>query len=306
MIKFSELHEAIKKTRRVGIDHLNQLKPMDFLNLVALFKEMGGKISDKNAKITLKADGFGLRFGLDATGTFFIESSNSGPQMKAGSFQAYTKSKKGEVDAISIAYDRVYDTLKANSALQSLLKKYNTETGIKVVVECLYTPIGKVEGKKIKFVAINYDLNKLGKEATYILINVLDGDGNKHPDTDEIMDEIKKLTTKEFLFDDAKTSINEVDLTVEINDVLKFAKKYPDLEKTILSRKHADRELKNLIKDTLKGYQDKMSAKLLKAINNTKFGDEFEGVVFELINGKMFKTIHKDFSSRKDQKHRPK
>ena len=133
MQRFSELHEAIQKTRRVGIDHLNQLKPMDFLNLVNLFKEMGGKISDKNAKITLKADGFGLRFGLDSKDNFFIESSNSGPQFKAGSFQAYTMSKKGEVDAISIAYDRVYDTLLSNKSLQGILQDYNYSNGIKVV-----------------------------------------------------------------------------------------------------------------------------------------------------------------------------
>lgn len=306
MQRFKDLYEAINKTRRVGIDHLNQLKPMDFIRLVKLFQDMGGKINDKNAKISLKVDGFGLRFGLDKDDNFFIESSNSGPQFQAGSFKAYTKSKKGEVDAISIAYDTVYDTMKANTALQKVLKNNNTVTGIKVVCECLYTPIGKKEGNQIKFVAINYDQDKLGKHATYVLINVLDGEGNKHPDAHMIMNDLKALSTKDFLFDDALTGISEVDLNVEINDVLKFIQKYPDLEKTMLSRKHADRELKNLIKDTLKEYQDKMSAKLLKAINNTKFGSEFEGVVFELLNGKMFKAIHKDFSSRKDSKHRPK
>lgn len=306
MQSFRELYESIAKTKRVGIDHLNQLKPMDFIRLVKLFQDMGGKINDKNAKISLKVDGFGLRFGLDANGAFFIESSNSGPQFQAGAFKAYTKAKNGTVDAISIAYDTVYDSLKANSSLQNLLKNHMTETGIKVVCECLYSPIGQKEGNKIKFVAINYDQAKLGKHATFVLINVLDGAGVKHPNSHAVINEIKSLSTSDFLFDDALTGISEVDLTVEINDVLKFISKYPDLEQTMLSRKHADRELKNLIKDTLKEYQDKMAAKLLKAINNTKFGDEFEGVVFELLSGKMFKAIHPDFSSRKDDKHRPK
>jgi len=73
----------MKKTKRVGIQHLNKLKPMDFINLVKMFKEeMGGKISDKNASISLKVDGFGCRFGLDPKDNFFLESSNSGPQFK--------------------------------------------------------------------------------------------------------------------------------------------------------------------------------------------------------------------------------
>jgi len=106
------------------------------------------------------------------------------------------------------------------------------------------------------------------------------------------------------MFTDPNTSVNKVDLNVEIEDVLKFVKKYPTLDKLVVSRKHADREIKNLIKDTLTSYQDKMAAKLLKAVGSAKFGDQFEGVVFSLLNGKLFKVIHKDFKNAK--KFRPK
>lgn len=303
MKKFSTLHEAIKKTKRVGIEHLNSLKPMDFIKLVKMFKDdMGGKISDKNASISLKVDGFGCRFGLDKDNNFFLESSNSGPQFKPKAFTQYTIGRKGKADKISIAYDELFSSLKKNKKLINILKKNNTETGIKVIAECLYNPIGKKDKGKIKFVAIEYDLKKLGDTATLVLIKAIDGDGNELESN--ILKDIKSLSNKEYLFTDPNTSVNKVDLNVEIDDVLKFVNKYPDIEKQVISRKHADREVKNLIKDTLTSYQDKMSAKLLKAVGSAKFGDQFEGVVFKLLSGKLFKVIHKDF--KKATKFRPK
>jgi len=309
MEKFStvyNIHEAIKKTRRVGIQHLNKLKPMDFIKLVKMFKEqMGGKVTDTNASISLKVDGFGCRFGLDLSDNFFLESSNSGPQFKDKAFSQFTIGRTGKADKISIAYDDLFNSLKNNKKLQKILKKHNTKTGIKVVAECLYNPIGNKKNGKIKFVAIEYDLSKLGDIATIVLIKVLDGQGdNDLENSDAIINEIKKISDKDFLFTDANTSVNSVDLNVDIDDVLKFVSKYPDLEKKLLSRKHADREVKNLIKDTLLKYQEKMSSKLLKAVGSAKFGDQFEGVVFSLLSGKTFKVIHKDFSNTK--KFRPK
>ncbi len=300
--KFSTIHEAIKKTKRIGIEHLNKLKPMDFIKLVKLFSEMGGKISNKNASVSLKVDGFGLRFGLDKDNNFFLESSNSGPQFKPKAFTQYTIGRKGSADKISIAYDELFNSLKSNKKLINILKKINTESGIKVVAECLYNPIGKKDKGKIKFVSIEYDLKKLGLVATLVLIKIQDGDGNNV--TGSVINDIKTLSTKEYLFTDPNTSIKEIDLNVEIDNVLKFINKYPDLDKKVLSRKHADREVKNLIKDTLTAYQESMTQKLLKAINNAKFGDQFEGVVFSLLNGKSFKVISKDFSNK--NKFRPK
>lgn len=300
---FNTVFTEVAKTRRIGIQHLNKLKPMDFINLITLVKkEMNGKISDKNASVTLKVDGFGIRFGLDPKNNFFLESSNSGPQFKAGAFSQYTISRKGETDKISIAYDELFLSLKRNKQLINILKDNNTPDGIKVVAECLYNPIGKKDKGKIKFVAIEYDLNKLGKTATVVLIKVLDGQGNAKDSN--IINSIKKISSKEFLFTDPNTSINKVDLTIEIDDVLKFVKKYPDFKKKIISRKHADREIKALIKDTLQDYQEKMSQKLLNSVKDGKFSKSFEGIVISLMNGITFKTIHKDFKQGK--KYRPK
>jgi len=303
MKSFLSFLEEMKKTKRVGIEHLNKLKPLDFIKLVEYIKdEMGGKISDKSASTSVKVDGFGLRFGLDAKGTFFIESSNSGPQFKAGAFSEYTKNKKGETDQISIAYDSVFESLQKNSKLQSILRKYKTSTGLKVVAECLYSPIGKKENGKIKFVAINYDEAKLGKIATLVLIKAQDGEGEivKGP-----IPEIKKISSSDYLFTDAKVKTVGADLNIEIKDVLKFIKKYPEWEQLVISRKKIDKEIKTLIKNTLAEYQEKMAAKVLKMIKDPKFGDEFEGIVVQLLNGKSFKVVHTDFSSRKNDKYRP-
>ncbi len=303
MKTFREIYTEIKSTKRVGIQHLNQLKPMDFIKLVNMFKdEMKGKISNKNASVTLKVDGFGCRFGLDAKDNFFLESSNSGPQFQDGAFSQYTIGRKGKVDKISIAYDELFTSLKTNKKLQKILKDNNTAAGIKIISECLYNPIGKKDKGRIKFVGINYDLKKLGNIATLVLIKAQDGKGN--PLDNKILENIKSISTKDYLFTDPSTSIDKVDLNVEINDVLKFVKKYPDLEKKVISRKHADREIKKLIKDTLLSYQEKMSNKLLLAVKDGKFSDQFEGIVISLLNGITFKAIHRDFKNA--EKHRPK
>ena len=296
MQSFKKIYEGIKKSRRIGIQHLNQLKPMDFINLVKMFKdEMQGKINNKNASVTLKVDGFGCRFGLDAKDNFFLESSNSGPQFKPKAFTQYTIGRKGVADKISIAYDELFDSLRKNKQLIKILEKNNTESGIKVVAECLYNPIGKKDKGKIKFVAIEYDLDKLGDIATLVLIKVLDGDGLDVKGY--VLNDIKKLSNKEYLFTDPSTSINNIDLTVEIEDVLKFIKKYPDLKKQVISSKHADREIKAMIKDTLAEYQETMSQKILNAVQSGKFSDQFEGIVIALNNGKTFKAISKDFKN---------
>ncbi len=295
MKSFSTVFQEMKQTKRVGIQHLNQLKPLDFIKLVKLVKEeMGGKISKTNSSVSLKVDGFGLRFGLNNKDEFFIESSNSGPQFKVDAFSEYTKNKKGEVDKISIAYDQVFKSLKSNKKLQKILKENNTDSGIKIICECLYTPIGKKDKDKIKFVSINYDQKKLGEIATFVLIKVIDGDNNILDQN--ILEYVKELSSKQFLFTDATVTLDDIDLTIEIDNVLKFVKKYPDLDKIVLSRKKVDKEIKNLIKDTLKNYQEQMSDKLLKSIKSTKFGDEFEGIVFNLLKGKSFKVISKSFS----------
>lgn len=303
MKSFLEFINEMKQTKRVGIDHLNKIKPLDFIKLVKYIKdEMNGKINDTVASTTIKVDGFGLRFGLSAEGDFFIESSNSGPQFKAGAFSEYTKNKKGEVDQISIAYDAVYDSLSKNKKLQAILKKNNTESGIKIIAECLYSPIGKKDNGKIKFVAINYDEAKLGKIATFVLIKAINGNGDP---IKNVLPEIKKLSTPDYLFSDVKVKTEGVDLNIDINNILKFIEKYPDWEKIVLSRKHADRAMKAMIKDALVDYQNKMGKKIIGMIKDAKFGEEFEGIVVQLANGKSFKVIHHDFSSRKDQKHRP-
>lgn len=245
------------------------------------------------------------RFGLSAEGDFFIESSNSGPQFKAGAFSEYTKNKKGEVDQISIAYDAVYDSLAKNKKLQAILKKNNTDSGIKIVAECLYSPIGKKDNGKIKFVAINYDEAKLGKIATFVLIKAIDGNGDP---IKNILPAIKKLSTPDYLFSDIKVKTEGVDLNIDINNILKFIEKYPDWEKIVLSRKHADRAMKAMIKDALVDYQNKMGKKIIGMIKDAKFssGDEFEGIVVQLANGKSFKVIKDTFTKRKNEKYRPK
>lgn len=60
MKNFLEFINEMKQTKRVGIDHLNKIKPLDFIKLVKYIKdEMNGKINDTVASTTIKVDGFG-------------------------------------------------------------------------------------------------------------------------------------------------------------------------------------------------------------------------------------------------------
>ena len=302
LLTFKKIFESVQSSRRVGIEHLEKLKPVAFVKLIKELKAAGGKFTAENSEISLKVDGFGLRFGLDENNRFFLESSNSGPQFKDNAFTEYTKNKKGEVDKISVAYDEIFKVLKSNKTLQSLLQQYNDGNGIKIICECLYNPIGEEIEEKIRFVSVKYDKKKLGKIATFVLIDVVDGN-NRQLDK-KILDKIKKLiTTDNYKFTDANIRLKKIDFSLEIEDLLKFIEKYPDFETVVVSRKKKDKEIKNIIKSTLVDYQHKMSAKIIQMIDDKKFGDEFEGIVVKFLD-KKFKVINKqDFSNK--NKYRP-
>ena len=175
MVSFSEyqLLNEIKATHRVGIQHLDKLTPTKFFELMYVFyKEFGGVLPSKKVKVTEKVDGSSIRFGVDAQNHFFIESSYSGPVYDEGDYTNYVISRGYEPNEISQNFENLLKLLKPIKTLLEVLKKHNKGEGVKVIGEMMYNPMAKVDGKKIRYVYMNYDKSKLANVLTMVPFSV--------------------------------------------------------------------------------------------------------------------------------------
>lgn len=305
---------AVKTTTRKSMQHLAHPKyamdPREFIEIVNwIEKQSEQKIDTTNAEFSEKADGIGIRFGLDESNRFFLESSRSGPQFDKGSFSKFAVGKTGKANSISRAFDDMLDTLD-NSKIKNILKKHN-ENGIKVVGEAFYLPNAiqhNTDKDLIKFIATYYRRDRLGDWATVVVFDILDGDGERHPDAEKIKKELKATSDKNLIFDGPQIDVKDsVSFTKEIKDLKKLIAK---LEKEqggkiedILadkSRKRTDTQKRKLIKQEVGKFQKTFSDKLGKLFTVGKFGPQFEGLVVKLANGIMFKITSDTFRNQKD------
>ena len=317
-MKFSQFYltEDIAATKRTGIHHIYEptgkysMSPSDFIDIMKYLEQShGGKISSTNSKINEKVDGFGFRFGLDATGKMFIETSHSGPKFDSGVFSQYSKDKTGDVSPIAKNFDIVLDRLKSDSKLNTILKKYNTESGIKVICECFLVPIGKEEGDLISFVVTKYRKDMIGSFATFVMFDVIDGEGNQLENYEQIIDDIKKISNNEIKFDDNTASVKDLDLSPiikKINDTIKEIEeregnKIDDIVNDP-SRKKDAMDKKRAIKAEILNLQKMVSDELQSIIPSSKFGDSGtipEGIVLNLANGILLKIVSNKFKEAK-------
>jgi len=305
--------DEVKKTERVGLAHLYHeryaMSPMEFMDIVNWVEEQTDqKIGPGNSVFSEKADGIGLRFGVDENDRFFLESSRSGPQFDKGSFGKFAIGKSGKTNKISDAYDDIHATLFDNKTLNAILKKYNTN-GVKVVGEGFYLPNGiEHESDKdlVKFIATYYKKDKLGSWATFVLFDVLDGNGNKHPDADKIIKSIKTLSNEKISFEDSSTDVNDsVDFKSEIKELRKLVASIEKKEKRTIndiltdkSRKRDATTKRKEIKAEILKIQKLFADKLGKLIKG-KWGPQLEGLVVQLANGTAFKVISDTFKEQK-------
>lgn len=310
----------VEATKRKGIQHIYggdqgqySMKPNDFLEIIRFIKNSNeGKLNAANSRLSEKADGFSLKFGLDANDKFFIESSHSGPIFDEGKFRQFTIGKRGQTDPVTEGYEDILKELKNYDKLQKYLKSINTPSGIKIQTEAFYLPIGKgseEDNSLVKFVATWYKKEKLGEWATFVVINATDGKGRplEQEKVQKIKEDLKNLSTNGIRFDYGDIlDFNEVDLTPEIQRVEKFInnieKEYGQkIDEIIMnpSRKKPAMEQKRRIKQELLQIQKDFSKKLGSLIKSGKFGDEYEGLVYELANGIMFKVVSDRFKEAK-------
>lgn len=310
----------VKSTPRKGIKHIYggddgkySMSPEDFIEIINFIRNANdGILKHSNTHLSEKADGFSLKFGVDEKNKFYIESAHSGIIYDENKFKEYSIQKKGEVDKITLGYMDILKKLKHNSKLQDYLKSINTPYGIKIQTECFYLPIAKTsetDNSIVKFIATWYKKEKLGSWATFVVISVTDGKGRSLPQDEvkKIKEDLKKLSNNEIKFDYSDIpDFSEIDLNPEIKKIESFIntveKEFGEKIDKIIndpSRQKSSLDKKRKIKQELLNLQKEFSKKLGNLIKTGKFGDEYEGLVFELANGIMFKVVSDRFKEAK-------
>lgn len=305
MISFKTFVEEteVTATKRKGIQHFDQLKPLEFVELVEQLKQAGGVIPKGEATFTEKVDGFGLRFGVDKAGRPFIESSRSGPVFEKGHFENYAKSRGSEDLKIPMAYEDLFQRITGNKELVKLLKEYSEE-GVKVVAECLYNPLGRHEDEYVEFIATKYDKSKLGKVATLVMFEALAGPqfSEKIEKSTELLSKITKLTNDDIKFTNLPSMKNEnIELTAEIKSLEELVKD-KDVKTLLKSRKGDDKAARAALEGALDEIKKKTLSKILDGLQQVgAFGPEYEGVVMKLPDGSLYKFISSRFKERKKE-----
>ena len=285
MISFKRYLTEIKATQRVGIQHLDKLTPTKFLQLMKVFKDdFNGVLPSKQLQVTEKLDGSSIRLGMNGNNEFFIESSYSGPVYKAGDYTDYVISRGYEANEVSKNFENLLDVLKKNSKLQAVLKKHNNGDGIKIIGEMFYNPMGKEVSKdKIRFIYIDYDKSKLAELLTVVPFSI-EGEVDKKA----LIDDLVKISDRKIRFDKIKSmNIPDIDLNFGVGSIAELLKNYDKALAILQSRKHADREEKAIIKGLIEKAQSDVRTNILRYINKGEYGTEFEGIVLDILGGKL-------------------
>lgn len=303
MISFKQflIESEVVASKRSGIQHFEQLKPLEFIELLEKLESSGGVIPKGEEHFTEKIDGFGLRFGLSTEGKFFIESSRSGPVFSPGHFISYATSKGATDLKIPMAYEDLFKTLSSNKELIKILNDYSND-GIKVIAECLYNPLGRELNNKIEFIATKYDKNKLGSIATLVMFTALSGPDFKDSisNSKECLKKITLLTSSSIKFSTLPSLKNEkINLNVEIKS-LKDLITNKDYKTLLTSRKGDDKPLRKALEMAIEELKEKTLDKILNSLSQIgAFGDEYEGSVLKLSDGSTYKFISPRFKTRK-------
>ena len=296
MKSFKEyLKEDVQQTKREGIDHLQKMKDIEFIEFFSkIKKDFGGKL--KNIPVQLKVDGLGFRVGKDSNGKTFVESSRSGPVYDEGSFSKHTLAK-GTADQVSIDRASHYDDILKFFKNSPITKNLPNDT--KVVVEVFYNPLANKEDDWITFVTVKYDKNKLGSLMTLFPHKVLiASSGETHPDENQILDSLYKMTKKDVMILDPYLSTSDIDISGYLSPLDSIDDKAKEV---LLSRKAADKPEKESIKAVIQRCKDELAEYIIShpAIKGKDMlGPNIEGLIMN-INGKWIKTTTPEFKASK-------
>jgi len=252
-------------------------------------------LDNDTARIRLKVDGNLLSFGLDEKGSFFLQSTSSGPISSPGGFEAWSNSLKKRSSNEKIkktieALDETFDLLISEfvSTTLSSFSKFN----LTIKSELLHPTIGTQElGEKIRFSTVSYDASKIIKP-TLVVFDVLCGIDKERADFEEPLIEMLKSTTRKVKIEDAKIEFSPIDFCSSPDFCLMSDYLEREVVRDLLKRRNKQNESIRLVLNKLK---DLMTSKILKSIKPGKFGPMDEGAVVELPAAPVFKVVFPSF-----------
>jgi hypothetical protein len=270
--------EDVKPSPRQGIQHLEKMNDLEFINFVKKLKhEMKGKLNP--IKMTLKVDGLGARFGKDKTGRPFFESSHSGPIFTSGSFTGHAQSRGFEGERLERAahYDQIFDMIVNSKFIQQL------PNDTKVNCEILYNPMADETDNGLKFVTVAYDRSVLGPMMTIVPFDSeVASTGQRHPMSNKIKDFLIKIKGEGDIkfVDDRLGYDGDVDLSAQIDPILSIID--GNLIAKLSSRLKVDADEKRQIKAFLQAAKDSIAQYLLQhpgIVGKDRMGKDIEGVI---------------------------
>lgn len=271
-------------SKREGIEHIEKMKPQAFVELLkALQSDLP---QNTKFKLTLKIDGLGARFGKNADGEKFFESSHSGPQFSAKAFSRFAQERNQTPEKIQRAqhYDDILDLI-INSELMEKLPD-----DCKVHCEILYLPLAEIKNHQAKFVSVYYDTENLGKIITIVPFFVeVASTGELHPQSDEIKEALIKSSTPDIKVIDDRLNPGEIKMSA-IGDIQTLI----DMDLTVMqSRKKADAEARAGIEALFAVAKTALAQHLLKIAEQSGrhvIGKDLEGVILHTPQGRVKAT----------------
>lgn len=263
--------QRITTTKRKGIVHLEQMKSSDFIQMIEHLKTLcPDGIVKKEFDISLKVDGLGFRFGKDANGHPFIESSRSGPVFHSGVFREYTSHRTLNLQSLHRAecYEQLFDFFSTSSLMNVI------PNNRKIVCELLYSPLGVERDNKIRFVNVEYDKDKIGSLMTIVPLDVLvASSGEQACDHETILTHLLKESTSRVKIVLCKLQYDPMDLnfifdkikTLSLDDDKEIQKVKHQFVRALLTKIHS--QDKNVLGNNIEGIVLKIGVFTVKIVS---------------------------------------
>ena len=286
---------TVKQSARQGIQHLQKMNDLEFIELVKRIKSyMHGKLG--SVKMSLKIDGLGARFGKDVNGQPFFESSHSGPIFRGGMFSQHAASKGLTGERLDRAkhYDTIFDLITKSRFIQML------PNDTKIVCEVLYNPLAEITDTGLKFVTVTYDRAALGDPMSIVPIAAqIASTGEPHPHSDAIVEKLHRIGQENGIkFIDSKLTVSgDIDVNAVIDPILSLNDKSIEI---LQSRKKVDAAEKAQVKTLIQTVKEELANFILSNPNISgldRLGKDIEGIVISGNDMPTLKVTTPDFKS---------
>jgi hypothetical protein len=256
LTRFSLIQEQTKL--RQGLSHIRDLKHEHVKALLG-----SGRIK---GHVTEKSDGMAFEIGHDEHG-IYTRTSRSEKMRNHGDYGKAAKAKFGDAydPTISGHHDEIHKHLTSNPAVIAHLKKHKGSIKGEVFHKPQGTPVDK---HHTRFVGTAYDTRKMGEHGSFIV-------HSKLPENHHVKS-VEHLSNHAFKFDSDHTG-HSIDV-----DAKDLHDRFHAINHDLLhSRKHADREGKELEKRKFESLKNDIHARVSHAIKHLgpKWGPETEGHV---------------------------